>query len=202
LVSSGTILTISHLGSGVTVLGDNGGHIFRSVDYGATWSDLGVIATSQIYIICYTDNGIVVAGDSAGKGFRSVTAFVPNQEVQPVDSNINLNQGIGNYDLFLGHDAPVLLESFIITMPNAIAGGALTKISVQTNDATPQVIIDDVKGDITHLVAENQLSWTGRIKIGVGKKIQLSIYGGATGVSYICSVDAQYRQTQVPGYLS
>jgi hypothetical protein len=123
------------------------------------------------------------------------------EEVQAGAKTIDLNQVAGNYDLFTGTLIPVILESLVITMPNLVAGGALTSISIQTDDATPQVIIATTP--VASLTAENQLFMAaGRIRIGVGKKIQLTINGGATGVAYVCDVDAQYKGVTAGGYLA
>jgi hypothetical protein len=78
----------------------------------------------------------------------------------------------------------------------------LTSISIQTNDATPQVLIDSTTGGVANLTAEAQLSWQGRIRLGVGKKIQLTIGGGATGVSYVCDIDVEFKSLASAGYLA
>jgi formylmethanofuran dehydrogenase subunit C len=124
------------------------------------------------------------------------------EDVQAGAKTIDLNQIAGNYDLFTGTLIPVVLESLVITMPNLVAGGALTGISIQTDDATPQAIISAAQGLVANLTAENQLYWTGKIRIGVGKKIQLTIAGGATGVAYVCDVDAQYKGVTAGGILA
>lgn len=67
--------TISYLGNGIIIMGDGAGHIFRSVDYGNTWTDLGVISPafsgfnpkSSVYL----GNGIAIIGDDDGRVFRS-----------------------------------------------------------------------------------------------------------------------------------
>jgi len=123
-------------------------------------------------------------------------------DVESKGTTIDLNQIAGTYDLFSGNIVRVMLESLVITMPNLVAGGALTGISIQTDDATPQVIISAVQGLVANLTAENQLFWTGRIRIASGKKIQLTIVGGATGVAYVCNVDAQYKGVTPAGYLA
>lgn len=54
-------------GTGILLVGGSGtGHIFRSVDYGHTWTDMGLIAanTTGINAIEYCGNGIFVAGTS------------------------------------------------------------------------------------------------------------------------------------------
>ena len=46
-------------------------HIWRSTNYGATWSDLGVIASGYVYTIVYCGNGIALLGDDANHVWRS-----------------------------------------------------------------------------------------------------------------------------------
>jgi hypothetical protein len=52
-------------------LGDDGGKIYRSTNYGANWTDLGAIASGAIYFVAYLGNGIVVFGDFNHHVFRS-----------------------------------------------------------------------------------------------------------------------------------
>lgn len=124
----------------------------------------------------------------------------PLSEVK--STTINLNQAAASYDLFTGTKQVCDVESLIITMPNSDAGGALTKISIQTNNTTPQEFITNVEGDLANLTAENQLAWFGHCRLAVGKKIQLTIYGGATGVSYVCNVDITYKALVPSGYVA
>jgi hypothetical protein len=60
-----------HLGNGIALFGDGDGHVFRSTDYGASWSDLGATA-GHIYAFLYLGNGIVILGDNTKHVFRSV----------------------------------------------------------------------------------------------------------------------------------
>jgi len=127
---------------------------------------------------------------------------IQSDQVKSAATTIDLNQAAGDYDLLTGTAGVVELNSLVITDPNLIAGGALTSISIQTNDATPQVLIDSTTGGVANLTAEAQLSWQGRIRLGVGKKIQLTIGGGATGVSYVCDIDVEFKSLASAGYLA
>ena len=108
-------------------------------------------------------------------------------------TTIDLDQVAASYDLFTGATEVVLLESLVIRMPTEACGGALTSISIQTDDATPQAIIDATDGVVAGLTSEGQLAWTGAMYIAVGTKIQLTIGGGAHGSEYLCNVVAAYR---------
>lgn len=117
----------------------------------------------------------------------------------------DLNQVVGTYDLFTGTTQDVLLESLLIRMPNIVAGGAITSISIQTDDATPQVLLSAADGVVANLTAEAQLAWqnfSAPILIKVGKKVQLTIAGGAHGVAYVCDIVAKVKAVTSGGYFS
>lgn len=122
--------------------------------------------------------------------------------LQIAATTIDLNQGIGTYVLFTGTTQNVVLEKLTIRMPNAVAGGALTSISIQSDDTTPQVYISAADGEVANLTAEAQLGWTGVSLIVTGATIGLSIAGGAHGGAYVCDVIAVYRAVVSGGYLA
>ncbi len=118
-------------------------------------------------------------------------------------TTIDLNQAAGAYTLFAGVGQTVQLESLIFKDPIGAAGGALTSILIQTDDATPQVIIPASVGKVANLTSENQLFTSGQpVLVGVGKHIQLTINGGATGVAYVCTVVANYSAVVAGGSLA
>ena len=119
-------------------------------------------------------------------------------------TTIDLQQAAGSYDLATCGVAAVIIESFIIALPNVNASddAALTGITVQTDHATPQVIIDGVTGDMLELTAENQLFWIGKTYLGVGDKVQLTIAGGAADAATVCNVTIQYRAVAAGGVLA
>lgn len=135
-------------------------------------------------------------------GLTTQVATTVAGRLQEAATTINLNQVAATYDLLTGTSQVVILESLVIQMPVGAAGGALTSISIQTNDATVAVIISSVTGAVSNLTSEAQLAWTGAIRIAVGKKIQLTIAGGATGAAYVCNVNAQYRAVVSGGTLA
>jgi hypothetical protein len=143
-------------------------------------------------------NYIIIAAQSGSGGLSATSKGV----LQEAATTIDLNQAADTYDLFTGTAQVVLLESLVISMPNEVAGGAITSISIQTDDATPQVIISSVDGAVANLTAEAQLAWTGKVRIGVGKKIQLTIAGGAHGSAYSCAVNAECRAVVNGGNLA
>lgn len=117
----------------------------------------------------------------------------------------DLDQVAGTYDLFTGTTQDVLLESLLIRMPNIVAGGAITSISIQADDTTPQVLISAADGAVANLTAEVQLAWQNYcapVLIKVGTKIQLTIAGGAHGSSYVCEVIVKVRAITSGGHLT
>lgn len=71
VVTTDGVYTIAYLGNGIAVIGDEGGHVWRSTDFGLTWADLGAIASSDIFTIANLGNGIVVLGVGDFHIFRS-----------------------------------------------------------------------------------------------------------------------------------
>lgn len=134
--------------------------------------------------------------DIAGK----IAALLSNK-VRTAVATISLDQAAGTYDLFTGTTQNVMVEKLVIRMPDLAAGGALTSISIQTDDTTPQVFIPSTLGVVANLTAQTQLACDTPITVAVGKKVRLTIAGGAHGVAYSCTVRAYYRAEVAGGYL-
>ncbi|MBA7590469.1 hypothetical protein ES708_32590 [subsurface metagenome] len=124
-----------------------------------------------------------------------------SRQAQIAATTIDLDQGIGTYDLFTGTAEVVILESLNIKLPTGAPGGTLDSISIQTDDATPGVIISAANGAVANLLTEAELGWTGTLYITVGTKIQLTIAGGPSGADYICNVTAKCRAVVAGGNL-
>ena len=113
--------------------------------------------------------------------------------VQYAGAQIDLNQAAAAYPLLTGAVQVVMLEALNIKMPNIVAGGALTGITIETDDVTPGVIISAPQGLVANLTAEADLQWRGNLRIAVATVVQLTIVGGAHGIAYVCDVTAKYR---------
>ena len=113
-------------------------------------------------------------------------------------TTIDLSQVAGNYDLF---DAPATVSmqvlEFGLIIPADLTGAAagdLTGISVQSTDDTPVVLIAaDPDGLKANLTANKHLIYTGADVVAAGKKIQLTIVGGATTAAQVCSCWIKYQ---------
>ncbi len=70
----GDIYSLTYAGNGIVIAGGDvpgpNGKIYRSTDYGATWSVVITVGTT-IQSLTYAGNGIVIAGDSSGNIYRS-----------------------------------------------------------------------------------------------------------------------------------
>lgn len=120
-------------------------------------------------------------------------------------ATIDLNQAAGDYDLFTAVGEDIFVKNLSIRTPTGAIGGAVTYISIQTDDATPTVFINSTDGDVSKLTSEVCLTWRSfgeGIILKTGKKIQLTIGGGPAGVSKICDVIAEYMAINPKGYLA
>ena len=122
--------------------------------------------------------------------------------IKPVKTTIDLYQVAESYDLFTGEAQDCALEGIMIKLPTGAPGGTLASISIQTDDATPAVLISSTTGAVGNLTSEAVLAWTGLTHIAVGTKIQLTIETGASAASYVCKVTAFYRAITNGGRLT
>ncbi|MBA7580617.1 hypothetical protein ES708_22510 [subsurface metagenome] len=124
--------------------------------------------------------------------------------LQVAATTIDLQQAAGTYDLFTGNTQDVVVERLLIRLPNVDVSDdvTITSISIQTNDTTPQVFISAADGAKVNLTAEAQLGYTGVVAVKVGKKIQLTIAGGAADEATVCDVIAECRAVVSGGYLA
>ncbi len=125
--------------------------------------------------------------------------------LQMAATTINLQQAASTYTLFTGATQAVMVEKLTFALPNVnVADDVnITYITIQSNHSTAQVIFNSTTGAKANLTAEQQLSWNGPpIYLGVGKKIQLTIAGGAADAATVCNVVAEYRAVVSGGTLS
>ena len=123
--------------------------------------------------------------------------------VQIATTTEDLNQAAAIYDLLTGTTQAVMLETLSFKMPAVdISGGALTYITIQTDDVTPQVVFNSTDGALANLTSEAEISWTGVIRVNVGTKLQLTIAGGAAGTACSATVIAGYKATVAGGTLA
>jgi len=88
VIAGERIYSMAYLGNGIVLAGE-WDIIWRSTDYGATWTDIDVSALlggEYIHCIAYLGNGIVTFGDSDGAIFRSTDYGLTWTDVGPVGS--------------------------------------------------------------------------------------------------------------------
>ncbi len=182
----------------------NPGGAFRG-DFSSLWNDLGQMLAGNNGIVSWPGsvapgNGVSIAEAIGAIYDRVVATSVGTNQMKA--ATIDLNQAAATYDLFTGSAQAVILESLNFKCPTGAAGGALTSISIQTDDVTAQTMIDSVLGAVANLTSEAELSWTGSVYMTVATKIRLTIAGGATGGAYVCNVVAKYKAVVAGGVLT
>lgn len=144
---------------------------------------------------------------TTGEAAAALAAVAYTRQVgvmQAKPTTVDIGQIAGTYDLFTATTQDVVVESLVIRMSGGAGGGNLTSISIQTDDATPQVFISVVQGAVANLTNEAQLAWTGAILLdaGTSAKIQITLAGGAASAARVCDVVATCRAAVTGGYLT
>ena len=110
-------------------------------------------------------------------------------------TTIDLKQVAASYDLFTAGLSDVEILHFTIIIPaNLTAEAALTSISIQSTDGTPVVFISSTAGAVANLTLNKYLQYNDGATVASGKKIQLTIAGGATAANQVCTVFVAYRE--------
>ena len=109
-------------------------------------------------------------------------------------TTINLKQVAGDYDLFTAGAYDIEILHLTIVIPaDLTAEATLTSIAIKSTDDTPVTFISEASGAVANLTANKYLQYNGSDKVATGKKIQLTIAGGATAADQICTVFVGYR---------
>ncbi len=174
----------------------------------ATWTDAlaTALASYTAAKAAFLDIAISSreASGAAAAALAAVTYTMQAGVMQSKAITADVQRAAGTYDLFTGTAQDVLIDSLTIRMSGGAAGGTVTSISIQTNDATPQTFISALEGAIGNLLNQAQLSWApagGKILLKVGQKIQLTIAGGAAGAANLADVAVDYHAVVSGGYL-
>lgn len=110
-------------------------------------------------------------------------------------TTIDLNQAAGDYDLYTAGLSDVEILHLTIIIPSDLTGEAtLTSISIQSTDDTPVEFISSTAGAVANLTANKYLQYNDGETVAGGKKIQLTIGGGATAAAQVCTVFVAYRE--------
>jgi len=130
-------------------------------------------------------------------------AYSVNSVVQP--GTIDLQQAANTYDLFTATGGSVYVERFTLTLPNVNCAddvGAFTSFAVVTDTTTVITLISAAQGAKVNCTANAAFSYATPFALPVGKKIRLTIGGGATDAATLCITTARYRAINPAGYLA
>lgn len=110
---------------------------------------------------------------------------------------VDLNQAAATYDVCTT-TADTFIRGLTISVPrDCSADAGFTGISIQTNATTAQTFISQANGVKANLTESAQLAWgcgSGAIFIPTGGKIQLTIYGAATGTATALKIYVQFER--------
>ncbi len=137
-------------------------------------------------------------------GLDSAPTAVSKLQTTPKTFDLAQAGGV-TYDLFTATTQDVVVEKLVIRMSGGtLVGSNLTSILIQTDDATPIVLIDIAAGAVANLTNEAQLAWTGAILLdaGTSAKIQITLNGGAATAAKVADVIAECRAVVAGGYLA
>ena len=189
--------------AGKTVYGDIGDFIGQT-NLQSLLAALGIPDTTAkpLYTCLITDRL-----DHGTFGLSALKALIDSKvagRAQSAVKTIDLQQVAETYDLFIGTTQDVLVESLLIRLPNVdVSDDAnITSISIQTDDATPLVFISAAQGVKGNLKPEITIPWTGATLLKIGKKIRLTIAGGAADASTVCDIVVKCRAVVSGGYLA
>jgi len=129
-------------------------------------------------------------------------AYSEGSVVQP--GTIDLQQAASTYDLFVATGGSVYVEYFKITMPaspDVTNDATITSISVVTDTTTVITLLSAAAGAKANLVAGTVFAYATPFALPVGKKIRLTIAGGAADASTVCVTSCRYRSINPAGYL-
>jgi hypothetical protein len=116
---------------------------------------------------------------------------------------INLKQAAGDYDLFTATTQNIFIDFLTIVIPEDLTEEEnLTAISIQSTDVSPVEFISATAGAVANLTANKYLQYNAGETVAGGKKIQLTIAGGATAADCNCLVYVSYRPVVDGGYLA
>jgi hypothetical protein len=129
-------------------------------------------------------------------------AYSVNSVVQP--GTIDLQQAAGPYTLFTATGGSVFVEYFTLTLPNVNCAddATITSIKVETDTTTVISLITAAQGARANLTALKAFTFATPFTLPVGKKIILTIAGGAADAATVCITSCRYRAINPAGYLA
>ena len=117
----------------------------------------------------------------------------------------DLQQVVGDYDLYTATGGTVYIENLTITLPNVDCSddATISSISIQSDMATPDVLLSAAAGAKANLTALASFTYSSPpFALTTGKKIQLTIAGGASDAATVCTVTCRYQAVTPAAYLA
>ena len=130
---------------------------------------------------------------------------VDNAHAFTASTTEDLQQAASTYDLFTATGGNVLVEKVTFTLPNVNCAddvGAITSISVVTDEGVPRILVTTTQGAKANLTANASFSYSTPFTLPVGKKIRLTIAGGASDAPTVCTCTGKYASIVPGGYLA
>ena len=139
-------------------------------------------------------------------GYLDNLALTAAGKLQVKATTIDLDQAAATYVLVTANTQDVIVESVTIRMSGGAIGGAFTYLTIQTDDATPIVLINSTDGAVANLTNEAQLAWTGAILLDAGTSatigLTIAVAQGGAEPARVCDVVFTCRAVVAGGYLS
>jgi len=144
-----------------------------------------------------TDNGTEWIFDGSDWVVKRVLSIT-------IPTTIDLQQVAGDYDLYTATGGTVYIVGFRITLPNVDCSDDvnITSISVQSDMTTVNIVLSAADGAKANLTALASFIYSGSpFALTTGKKIQLTIAGGAADAATVCTVSCRYLAVTPAAYL-
>jgi hypothetical protein len=143
-----------------------------------------------------------IAGTDGAAALAAVAYTKQAGVMQVKATTFELNQAAAAYTLLTGTTQDVEIESVTVRNLTNMTAGGTTSFSVQTNDTTAQTFISNTSAVAAQLTVGAQFSWVGACILKVGKLIQITVNGAASGGTDVMDVVVCYRAIVSGGYLA
>ena len=145
----------------------------------------------------YDTNQSFVTYDGTNWVTESIGSFVAT-------TTEDLQQAANTYDLFTATGANVLIENFTFTLPNVNCAddATITSISIVTDETVVRTLVTTTQGAKANLTANASFAYSTPFTLPVGKKIRLTIAGGASDAPTVCTATVKYQSIAPAGYMA
>jgi hypothetical protein len=120
-------------------------------------------------------------------------------------TTFDLNQAASTYDLYTATGGTLFVQQVTFTLPaspDVTDDATITSISIQTDTAVPITILSAAAGAKANLIAGTTFTYSTPFYLPTGKKIQITINGGAADATTTCTANARYSSSNPAAYLA